>query len=196
MGWLEMLKMNYNDPNKVLDISEEIGNDVERLNKITNRFSKIGSKPDLKEANLYKEIVKVVDYFNRRLPQSGKAVELKIDGNKNLNVKINSELFDWVIENLIKNSLDSIENKNGFILIKISQSNKYAEIEITDNGKGIDIKNRKEIFRPGFSTKKRGWGIGLSLSKRIIEGYHNGKIFLKSSVLGQGTTFKILLRKT
>lgn len=195
MGWLEMLKMHYNDPNKVLDITEEIQNDVDRLNKITNRFSKIGSKPELKEANLYQEVMKVIDYFNRRLPQTGKSVQLSVDGEKNLCVKINSELFDWVMENLIKNSLDAIENKNGFISIKISQSKKYAEIEVTDNGKGIDLKSRKDIFRPGYSTKKRGWGLGLSLSKRIIEGYHNGKIFVKSSIPGQGTTFKILLKK-
>ncbi len=195
MGWLEMLKMNYNDANKVLDITEEIENDVERLNKITNRFSKIGSRPELKEANLHQEIVKVIDYFNRRLPQTGKTVNLSIEGTKELNVKINSELFDWVIENLIKNSLDAIETKNGLINVRISHSRKYAEIEVTDNGKGIDLKNRKEIFRPGYSTKKRGWGLGLSLSKRIIEGYHNGKIFVKSSVPGQGTTIKILLKK-
>ena len=196
MGWLEMLKMNYNDPNKVLDISEEIGNDVDRLNKITNRFSKIGSKPEIKEANLYQEIIKVIDYFNRRLPQTGKKVNLAVEGEKDLIVKINPELFDWVIENLIKNSLDAIETKNGIISIKLFQSRKYVEIEVSDNGKGIDLKNRKEIFRPGYSTKKRGWGLGLSLSKRIVEGYHNGKIFVKSSVPGQGTTFKILLRKT
>ncbi len=195
MGWLEMLKINYNDPNKVLDISEEIENDVEKLNKITNRFSKIGSKPELKEVNLYQEVTKVIDYFNRRLPQTGKTVNLSIEGEKELKAKINSELFDWVIENLIKNSLDAIETKNGMINIKLSQSRKFAEIEVTDNGKGIDLKNRKEVFRPGYSTKKRGWGLGLSLSKRIIEGYHNGKIFVKSSAPGQGTTFKILLRK-
>lgn len=195
MGWLEMLKINYNDPNKVLDISEEIENDVEKLNKITNRFSKIGSKPELKEVNLYQEVTKVIDYFNRRLPQTGKTVNLSIEGEKEMKAKINSELFDWVIENLIKNSLDAIETKNGMINIKLSQSRKFAEIEVTDNGKGIDLKNRKEVFRPGYSTKKRGWGLGLSLSKRIIEGYHNGKIFVKSSVPGQGTTFKILLRK-
>ncbi len=195
MGWLEMLKINYNDPNKVLDISEEIENDVEKLNKITNRFSKIGSKPELKEVNLYQEVTKVIDYFNRRLPQTGKTVNLSIEGEKELKAKINSELFDWVIENLIKNSLDAIETKNGMINIKLSQSRNFAEIEVTDNGKGIDLKNRKEVFRPGYSTKKRGWGLGLSLSKRIIEGYHNGKIFVKSSAPGQGTTFKILLRK-
>lgn len=195
MGWLEMLKMNYNDPNKVLDIAEEISNDVEKLNKITIRFSKIGSKPDLKPQNLFEEVTKVTDYFNRRLPQTGKTVELKISGDKNLCALINSDLFEWVIENLIKNALDAIEDKNGLISIEILESKKYAEVEVTDNGKGIDLKRRKDVFRPGYSTKKRGWGLGLSLSKRIIEGYHSGKIFVKSSIPGGGTTFKIQLKK-
>jgi signal transduction histidine kinase len=195
MGWLEMLKMNYNDPNKVLDIAEEISNDVEKLNKITIRFSKIGSKPDLKPQNLYNEVIKVTDYFNRRLPQTGKTVELKITGDKNLCALINSDLFEWVIENLLKNALDAIEDKAGLITISISEGKKFAEVEVSDNGKGIDIKRRKDVFRPGYSTKKRGWGLGLSLSKRIIEGYHGGKIFVKSSIPGEGTTFKIQLKK-
>lgn len=195
MGWLEMLKMNYNDPNKVLDIAEEISNDVEKLNKITIRFSKIGSKPDLKPQNLFDEVTKVTDYFNRRLPQTGKTVELKINGNKNLCAMINSDLFEWVVENLIKNALDAIEDKNGIISIEILESKKFAEVEVTDNGKGIDLRRRKDVFRPGYSTKKRGWGLGLSLSKRIIEGYHEGKIFVKSSIPGEGTTFKIQLKK-
>mgnify|MGYP000545470407 FL=1 len=195
MGWLEMLKINYNDPNKVLDIAEEISNDVEKLNKITIRFSKIGSKPDLKPQNLFEEVTKVTDYFNRRLPQTGKTVELNISGDKNLCAMINSDLFEWVIENLIKNALDAIEDKNGIISIEILESKKFAEVEVTDNGKGIDLKRRKDVFRPGYSTKKRGWGLGLSLSKRIIEGYHGGKIFVKSSIPGEGTTFKIQLKK-
>ncbi|MEP0861505.1 MAG: HAMP domain-containing histidine kinase [Ignavibacterium sp.] len=195
MGWLEMLKLNYNDPNKVLDIAEEISNDVEKLNKITIRFSKIGSKPDLKPKNLFEEVTKVTDYFNRRLPQTGKTVELQIDGNKNLCAMINSDLFEWVIENLIKNALDAIEDKNGLIVINIIEGKKFAEVEVADNGKGIDLKRRKDVFRPGYSTKKRGWGLGLSLSKRIIEGYHGGKIFVKSSIPNEGTVFKILLKK-
>ncbi len=195
MGWLEMLKLNYNDPNKVLDIAEEISNDVEKLNKITIRFSKIGSKPDLKPQNLFNEVSKVTDYFNRRLPQTGKTVELQINGDKNLCALINSDLFEWVIENLIKNALDAIEDKNGLIAISISEGKKYAEIEVADNGKGIDLKRRKDVFRPGYSTKKRGWGLGLSLSKRIIEGYHGGKIFVKSSTPNEGTVFKIQLKK-
>ncbi|BDQ04279.1 HAMP domain-containing sensor histidine kinase [Ignavibacterium sp.] len=195
MGWLEMLKLNYNDPNKVLDIAEEISNDVEKLNKITIRFSKIGSKPDLKPQNLFEEVTKVTDYFNRRLPQTGKTVELQIKGDKNLCAMINSDLFEWVIENLIKNALDAIEDKNGLIAINIIEGKKFAEVEVADNGKGIDLKRRKDVFRPGYSTKKRGWGLGLSLSKRIIEGYHGGKIFVKSSIPNEGTVFKILLKK-
>ncbi len=195
MGWLEMLKLNYSDPSKVSDITEEISNDVEKLNKITIRFSKIGSKPDLKPSNLYDEVIKVTDYFNRRLPQTGKRVELVIDGDKNLCAMINSELFEWVIENLIKNALDAIESKEGLISIKIIEGKKFSEVEVADNGKGIDLKRRKDVFRPGYSTKKRGWGLGLSLSKRIIEGYHSGKIFVKSSVPNEGTVFKIQLRK-
>ena len=105
-------------------------------------------------------------------------------------------MFEWVIENLIKNALDAIDNKPGKIEISIKELQKEIEIEVTDNGKGIDLKRRKDIFRPGYSTKRRGWGLGLSLSKRIIEVYHKGKIFVKSSVIGEGTTFKIILKKS
>jgi anti-sigma regulatory factor (Ser/Thr protein kinase) len=195
MGWLEMLKIHYSNPDKVQDISEEISNDVEKLNKITYRFSKIGSIPELKEKNVFEEIKKVTDYFQRRLPQTGKSVELTIDGNKSVSAEINSELFEWVIENLVKNALDAIDHKEGKINIQISEARRTVEIDVSDNGKGIEIKRRKDVFRPGYSTKRRGWGLGLSLSKRIIEGYHNGKIYVKNSQPGQGTTFKIILKK-
>ncbi len=195
MGWLEMLKINYSDPDKVLDTTEEISNDVEKLSKITQRFSKIGSKPELKETIVYEELKKVTDYFERRLPQTGKIVELKIDGDSNACALINMELFEWVIENLIKNALDAIEQKSGWIKMTVEQMHKEIGIEVADSGKGIEMKRRKDVFRPGYSTKKRGWGLGLSLSKRIIEGYHGGKIFVKSSVQGEGTVFKILLRR-
>lgn len=195
MGWLEMLKLNYKDPDKVLDISEEINNDVEKLNRITYRFSKIGSTPELKPHKVFEEAKKVIDYFNRRLPQTGKVVDLNVNGDQDAEANLNPELFEWVLENLIKNALDAIENKNGKIDITIFETNKIVEIEVADNGKGIDLKRRKDVFRPGYSTKRRGWGLGLSLSKRIIEGYHGGKIFVRGSVLGEGTTFKILLKK-
>jgi signal transduction histidine kinase len=194
MGWLEMLKINYKDPDKVLDISEEISNDVEKLNKITTRFSKIGSKPEIKDTPVYDEVNKVVEYFMRRLPQTGKSVDLKVNGDEHLKAKLNPELFEWVIENLIKNALDAIDHNDGLIEISISDSKSKVEIEVKDNGKGVDVRRRKDIFRPGYSTKRRGWGLGLSLSKRIIEGYHGGKLGLKSSAPGQ-TIFKIVLKK-
>lgn len=195
MGWLEMLKLHYRDPDKVIDISEEISNDVEKLNRITYRFSKIGATPEMKPYNVYDEVNKVTEYFSRRLPQTGKSVQLNIVGEKDIKVNLNAELFEWVLENLIKNALDAIDHKDGKIDISISETSKNIEIEVADNGKGIDLKRRKDIFRPGYSTKRRGWGLGLSLSKRIIEGYHGGKIFVKSSVPGEGTTFKIILKK-
>jgi hypothetical protein len=194
MGWNEMLKLNFNNPDKVLDTSNEIDSDLERLNKITKRFSKIGSKPELKEQNLYEVIQKVVNYFHRRIPQLGKNVQIKLSGDINMLAKINSELFEWVIENLIKNALDAIEHNNGEINFSITKEKNKIAIEVSDNGKGIEHKHRKDVFRPGYSTKKRGWGLGLSLSKRIIENYHNGKIFVKNSVIDEGTTFRIVLR--
>lgn len=195
MGWLEMLKMNYQKPDAVIDIAEEISNDVEKLNKITYRFSKIGSKPEIKNHIVFDEVKKVTDYFNRRLPQTGKSVELSISGDSTACAKMNAELFEWVLENLIKNALDAIDRPDGKIVIDVNPTKKGIEIEVADNGKGIDLRRRKDVFRPGYSTKKRGWGLGLSLSKRIVEGYHGGKIFVKSSIPGEGTTFKIILKK-
>ena len=195
MGWLEMLKINYGDKDKVLDIADEIDNDVEKLQKITYRFSKIGATPEIKPKVVFSEIRNVTNYFERRLPQTGKNVELKITGDENIKAEINTELFEWVIENLIKNALDAIENKKGVITISIREVHKFVDIEVSDNGKGIDLKRRKDVFRPGYSTKRRGWGLGLSLSKRIIEDYHSGKISVKTSAPGVGTTFRILLNK-
>jgi len=195
MGWLEMLKISYSDPDKVLDISSEIENDVEKLNKITYRFSKIGAIPELKPKNVYDAVNKVVEYFQRRVPQTGKIVELSIEGDKNVCSNLNTELFEWVIENLTKNALDAIEGKSGSIHYQVKNVHGKIEIEVADSGKGIEMKRRKDIFRPGYSTKRRGWGLGLSLSKRIIEVYHKGKIFVKASAPGEGTTFKIILDK-
>lgn len=195
MGWLEMLKLNYRDPDKVLDVAEEIDNDVEKLNKITYRFSKIGATPEIKKQIVFDQAKNVVDYYQRRLPQTGKKVELLIDGDQKAEAGLNSELFEWVIENLVKNALDAIDHKAGKIEISVKSTRKTVEIEVHDNGKGIELNRRKDVFRPGYSTKRRGWGLGLSLSKRIIEGYHQGKIFVKSSAPGEGTTFKIILKR-
>lgn len=194
MGWAEMLKMNFKNPDKVINTADEITNDLIRLNKITTRFSKIGSKPELIDESPYNVINRVINYFERRLPQLGKNVALTIEGDESSKAKLNAELFEWVIENLIKNSLDAIEHKQGKIKFLISRTNNNIEIEITDNGKGIDYKNWKDIFRPGFSTKRRGWGLGLSLSKRIIADYHQGKIFVNNSVIDEGTTIKVVLK--
>lgn len=197
MGWSEMLRMNFNNQDKVLDISDEMKSDLTRLNKITNRFSKIGSKPELRDEFPYTTIERVSNYFQRRLPQLGKNVQISIEGKKDLKASMNSELFEWVIENLLKNALDAIgtENMNGKINFKIDESGNKIEIEVSDNGKGIESNRKKDIFRPGYSTKRRGWGLGLSLSKRIVEDYHKGKIFVKHSALNEGTTFKIVLTK-
>ncbi|MFH1196829.1 MAG: HAMP domain-containing sensor histidine kinase [bacterium] len=195
MGWSELLRINYENPDKVIDAADEIDSDLVRLTKIAQRFSKIGSKPELKEGNPYDVVERVLKYFQRRIPQTGNDVTLNLEGPKHIITKLNPELFEWVIENLIKNALDAIENKKGLIDFKVSETPKTWEVEVTDNGKGIDMRKRKDIFRPGYSTKRRGWGMGLSLSKRIVEDYHKGKIFVKNSIIGEGTTFKIILKK-
>ena len=195
LGWNEILKINSNNSVKVEDISDEITNDLERLNKIANRFSKIGSRPSFKNENLTEVISKVIEYFNRRLPNARKNIGITLSVIEDKYVMLNVELFEWVIENLIKNALDAIEIKKGEIRFTITEDDKNIFIEVADNGKGIDKKHRKDVFRPGYSTKRRGWGLGLSLSKRIIEDYHKGKIFVKQSVINEGTTFQITLIK-
>lgn len=195
LGWLEILKMNYQDSNKVMDTLNEMENDLERLKKIAERFSKIGSVPELKKENVNAIIDKVISYFERRIPQSGRSIEFNFNSMHNLTARLNPDLFEWVIENLTKNALDAIESNNGKIVYQLSETKKDIILDVMDTGKGIDLKLRSEVFRPGFSTKKRGWGLGLSLSKRIIEDYHNGKIFVKSSAIGEGTCFRIVLKK-
>ena len=197
MGWVELLKhqTGSSDP-KTTETLHDMDNDLQRLQKIASRFSRIGSKPDLKDENLVEVIEKVIQYFQRRIPQTGKKVQLSLEYKSPITVQMNSELFEWVIENLIKNGLDAIENGSGKITISLSSRQKFVNIDVTDTGKGIDMTYRKEVFRPGFSTKKRGWGLGLSLSQRIIEIYHSGKLILKDSKPGLGTTFRIKLRKT
>ncbi len=194
LGWIELLKLNYKESDKVLDTLNELENDVARLQKVTDRFSKIGSVSELKTENVNTVISKVISYFERRVPQTGKIIEFKFSPSKNYYAKFNPDLFEWVIENLTKNALDAIESNKGAITYQISSNKNNILIDVIDTGKGIDMKLRKEIFRPGYSTKRRGWGLGLSLSKRIIEEYHKGKIFVKSSLSGQGTQIRIILR--
>jgi len=195
MGWLELVKTDAGENPKLIETIREMQNDVDRLNKVTARFSKIGSKADLKEENLSDVIQGVIDYVGRRLPRSGKRVELTIETPGAFPAMINRELFEWVIENLMKNALDAMEGPAGRISFAIARSGHKTTIDVTDTGKGIDPKFHKEVFRPGYSTKKRGWGLGLSLSKRIIEDYHKGKLHVKQSAVGAGTTFRIRLTK-
>jgi signal transduction histidine kinase len=182
-----------------------MSNDLDRLTKIANRFSKIGSKEVLKYENLYEVINKVVQYFEKRIPrmssgsfsdsESKRKICLQITGDKTVTALINRDLFEWVLENLTKNALDAIENSQGTITYNILDKGHYINLDVTDTGKGLDMRHRNDIFRPGFSTKMRGWGLGLSLSKRIIETYHKGKLNVKESQPGKGTTFRIRLQK-
>ncbi|MCL4511717.1 MAG: HAMP domain-containing histidine kinase [Bacteroidetes bacterium] len=193
MGWIELLKSDV-DEEKRTEIITDMEQDLSRLNKVTMRFSKIGSLPELRNVRVSDVVENVFLYFNKRIPQTGKKVSLILTGDKALCAKFNSELFEWVLENLIKNALDAMEDKEGKITINISKEDRYVAIDVSDTGKGIDMKFRRDIFRPGYSTKKRGWGLGLSLAKRIVESYHDGKIFLKDSKPGKGSTFRIKLR--
>jgi signal transduction histidine kinase len=140
-------------------------------------------------------IEKVIHYYQRRIPQTGKKVQLALEQQGSVMARINRELFEWVIENLVKNALDAIETGEGKITISLFGRANHVYVDVSDTGKGIDPGFKKEIFRPGFSTKKRGWGLGLSLSQRIIESHHRGKLTLKESRPGVGTTFRIRLRK-
>jgi anti-sigma regulatory factor (Ser/Thr protein kinase) len=192
MGWTELIKTGMDEKHRA-EIISDIEQDLNRLNKVTMRFSKIGSLPELKNMCVSDAIENVFSYFSKRIPQTGKKISLVLTGDKSLLAKVNPELFEWVLENLIKNALDAIENKEGEIAFNLSRDNDYVAIDVSDTGKGIDMKFRRDIFRPGYSTKRRGWGLGLSLAKRIVESYHNGQIFLKESKIGKGSTFRIKL---
>jgi signal transduction histidine kinase len=196
MGWVEMMKIQAAGQEKQLTTIGEMENDLLRLGKVTERFSKIGSKPSLRQEPLNEVIQSVIDYFRRRLPGqtgAGGNIRISIETQEQFRAPINRELFEWVIENLIKNGLDAMEQHDGSITFCLESSGQFIMIDVRDTGKGIDMKDRKDIFRPGYSTKQRGWGLGLSLSKRIIETYHKGRLFVKESRPGKGTTFRIKL---
>ncbi len=190
-GWVEMLKQDHQEDNKII---KEIGKDVDRLKLVTDRFGKIGSIPMLEQTPLMPQLEHMIDYIKKR---SSDKVQFRFNAisQTNLMVPINIPLFDWVIENLLKNALDAMEGK-GLINITVEQEKESVKIDIHDNGKGIPKKDWNKIFKPGFTTKKRGWGLGLSLSKRIIEQYHKGQLFVRSSELGKGTCIRIVLKKT
>lgn len=190
MAWTSILKETYPDD----DLIPEMDKDVSRLQLIADRFSKIGAKPELVPTSLNESIDHVIDYMERRT--STKIHIIKRSATTDIILSLNSSLFEWVIENLCKNAADAIGSNEGYINIDIEQTEKTAIIEVQDTGKGIKKKDIKNVFRPGFTTKERGWGLGLSLAKRIIEEYHHGKIFIRKSEIGKGTTFRIELKKT
>lgn len=190
MAWVELLKDENVDPS----IIEELGKDTKRLEKITERFSKIGSHPELYPDNLYQVLLNTITYLQKRISKKIN-ITYNFDETKELYIPLSSALFSWVIENLIRNSVDALEDHPGIINIHVEEREKEVIIEVTDNGKGIAKSKFKTVFQPGFTSKKRGWGLGLSLSKRIIEIYHRGKISIKSSEPKKATTFQILLKK-
>jgi len=196
MGWLELIKSNAPSSyvNKILS---DMDNDIKRLNKVATRFSQIGSQADLRKHDIIPVLREIISYFKRRLPHMGKKIKIIEQFEKVPTVYLNRDLFEWVIENLIKNSLDAIERENGIIEIAvglIDGKSSKVYIDVKDNGKGISAQHRRLIFRPGYSTKKRGWGLGLNLAKRIIEEYHDGKLMIKDTRVGEGTTMRIILK--
>ncbi len=188
LGWVELLRLeNTNE-----DIVNEIEKDVSRLNTIADRFSKIGSIPKLTKQDIVEETRNAFDYIQSR---SFKQIDFKFINNEDnpIFVDLNEQLYSWVIENLVKNAIDAMQGK-GKLTITVFQDNSYAKVLITDTGKGLPKRLHRQIFDPGYTTKKRGWGLGLSLAKRIIEDYHKGRIYIKKSEMGIGTSFMIELK--
>jgi signal transduction histidine kinase len=188
-GWVEMLRESPGNEK----ISIEMSKDVERLKLVSDRFGKIGSTPKLEPHDIIFQVEKMVNYIKRRSTDKVNFV-IHDFGQQDVTAMINVPLFDWVIENLLKNALDAMDG-HGSITVSIKAETTQVIIDVTDSGKGISKKNIPMVFKPGFTTKKRGWGLGLSLSKRIIEQYHKGELFVKSSEINKGTTFRIVLKK-
>jgi signal transduction histidine kinase len=187
LAWTELLKSRYEEDKLLLDMEK----DVKRLSIIAERFSKIGSKPDLKNTELYEALSNAVNYMKNR-SSSKVCITLHYPDNESITTPLNIPLFEWVIENLCKNAIDAM-NGIGKVDVHVKPHEEEVIIDITDTGKGMERKFYKAIFTPGYTTKERGWGLGLSLAKRIIEEYHKGKIFVKQSEINVGTTFRIIL---
>lgn len=192
IAWLEHLKIMKPDDEETMEIVGELENDVERLNLIADRFSKIGSAPKLEKLNVAAQLEDCREYMQKRAPR--KVTFDFPEQDQQFFADINPPLFNWVIENLIRNALDAMDGE-GEISAKLTQNSTHVIIDLSDTGSGIPPNKLKTVFEPGFTTKKRGWGLGLSLAKRIIESYHSGKIFVRNSVLEKGTTFTIKLLK-
>jgi K+-sensing histidine kinase KdpD len=188
-GWIEVLQHKHPEVN----ITKELALDVERLEKVTERFSRIGSRPSLSSENLVQIISRTIDYLKSRTSSKVRFTN-EYDPHKEILIPVNPALFEWVIENIVKNAIDAMEG-NGDILFRITDTEKNAVIDISDTGKGIPKSSFKKIFTAGFSTKQRGWGLGLSLARRIIEDYHNGRIFVRYSEVGRGSCIRIIMNK-
>ena len=188
MGWVDIIK---NNPQKLDDVLDEMSTDINRLEQIVDRFSKMGSEAKMEEYDLSNVIENVKIYLERRLPSIGKNVQINNQVEEGLLLNGNSILVSWALENIIKNAIDAIDHDKGKIEIKNIKGNNTIYITISDNGRGIPYKDRKNVFRPGFSSKSKGWGMGLSLVKRIIEDIHAGKIEVKESSKTEGTTIQI-----
>jgi hypothetical protein len=193
MGWIDLLK---DDKQKISQALGEMGSDAARLNKIAARFSQIGSFPSLQKVDITTIIRSVIDYFQKRLPQYDNKITIKEKYLIRPELYVNPDLFEWVLENIIKNAIDAIKSKSGEILISVAKdaNEKYINIDIRDTGSGIIYRDHKNVFKPGYSTKRRGWGLGLSLAKRIIEDYHGGKLYILESRVDKGSTFRIMLK--
>lgn len=193
-GWISLLKESNLDKEN-LQIIHDLNNDVDRLQSVADRFSKIGSAPELRDHRVGNIIENVAEYMGRRIPQMNHNVAMIRDIETDTRLMLNEELFQWALENLIKNAIDAIEpqQKGSSITIRSYREQDQLMIDVEDTGKGLDKKLHKEVFKPGYSTKKRGWGLGLSLTRRIIEEYHGGKVFVHKSAPGKGTTFRIVL---
>lgn len=195
-AWQTLLSAKYPDD----ELIPQMEDDVKRLQTIAERFSKVGSAPELESADIVTIINNSVSYMRSRMSNKVNLVVLSDDGAQSefpiINVDVNVPLFSWVLENLIKNAIDAMVDGVGSIIISVSDHDSEAYIDVRDTGRGIDRHKLNTIFQPGYTTKKRGWGLGLSLAKRIIEDYHRGKLFVKESEVGKGTTFRIILKKS
>jgi hypothetical protein len=188
-GWIEVLQQKHPE----VSITKELARDVERLEKVTERFSRIGSKPALTSENIIVIISRTIDYLKSRTSSKVRFIS-DYPAEKEILVPLNPELFEWVIENVSKNAIDAMEG-NGEITVRITENEKHVLIDVSDTGKGIPKSAFNKIFNPGFTTKQRGWGLGLSLAKRIIEEYHSGRIFVRYSEVGKGSCIRIIMNK-
>ncbi len=190
MAWVEYLRAEYGDNEELSEVASELNRDVDRLQLVADRFNKIGSKPELEAVPLGEVLQEVFDYMSKRAPRKV-AFTCEVDAAfAKTPIAINRHIFNWVLENLIRNALDAMDG-SGTLELRGTIARNLAEIEVADSGKGIPPNKRKTVFRPGYTTKSRGWGLGLSLAKRIVEQYHGGKIFVKDSAVGRGTTFAV-----